>query len=223
MTLSAPPRTQSSVLPDPLAPFIDVVRRVDGMASWSAGHSKRVAVIARAIAIAARWAPPDVARIACTAELHDVGKLCVAEEVLGHKGPLDAAARAEIELHPALGGAMLATVLDAEEVGWVRHHHERWDGGGYPSGLRGDAIPAGASIIALAEAWDTIRSPGPTTPHSLTADEALGEYRSGAGSQFAPWAVDALEHAVSGLEPRLVGSHIAVIAHANDAGYPSAR
>jgi HD-GYP domain-containing protein (c-di-GMP phosphodiesterase class II) len=185
---------------DPLESFRAIARRVDGMASWSVGHSQRVSSIARALAAACRWASADLQKIERTAELHDVGKLCVSEEILTTSRLLDAAARAEVEMHPSLGGNMLATVLDADEVGWVRHHHERWDGSGYPDGLRHDEIPAGAAIIALAEAWDAMRSSGPVRPRALSVESARAECRAGAGTQFAPWAVRALDDAIAAVE-----------------------
>lgn len=192
MTPVTPP-SRATTPPDLLSPFLAVARRVDGMASWTVGHSRRVSRIAVAIAVAVRWTPSDTARLARAAELHDVGKLCVAEEILGRPGPLDAAARAEVEMHPALGANMLSTILGADEASWVRHHHEWWDGGGYPRRLREDQIPAGACIVGLAEAWDAMRSPGPVRPHNMSTHEALACCRAAAGVQFAPWAVDAIE------------------------------
>lgn len=188
--------TQQSPSADALAPFVAIARRADGMASWSKGHSRRVALIAAEIARVAGWAPAEIARLCRAAELHDIGKLCVSEEVLGAPGHLDSAGRAEVELHPTLGANMLATVLDAEEVSWVRHHHERWDGGGYPHGLRGNETPPGASILALSEAWDAMLSPSPASTRPRSLDEAWGECQAGAGTQFAPWAVAALGHAI---------------------------
>jgi HD-GYP domain-containing protein (c-di-GMP phosphodiesterase class II) len=181
---------------DPLASFVAIARKVDGMASWSVGHSRRVSLIASEIARVAGWASVETARLRRVAELHDIGKLCVSEEVLGAPGHLDSAARAEVELHAALGANMLATVLDPVEVSWVRHHHERWDGGGYPDGLCADGIPRGASIIALSEAWDAMLTPSPLRTRPLSAEEAWNECQAGSGTQFAPWAVTALGHAI---------------------------
>ena len=181
---------------DPLAPFMAIARRVDGMASWSVGHCRRVSLVAAEVARAAQWSPAEIARLRRAAELHDIGKLCVSEEVLGAPRHLDSAARAEVELHPALGANMLATVLGADEVSWVRHHHERWDGGGYPNGLRGDEIPQGASIIALSEAWDAMLTPSPLRTRPLSPEEAWEECQAVSGTQLAPWAVVALGRAI---------------------------
>jgi HD-GYP domain-containing protein (c-di-GMP phosphodiesterase class II) len=87
---------------------------------------------------------------------------------------------------------MVADVLTAEQVAWVRCHHERWDGSGYPNGLRGERIPLGARILALADSWDVMTSERPY--HApLSTDEALAECRRCAGGQFSAEVVDALE------------------------------
>ena len=170
--------------------FVALARRVDSVTPWTEGHSARVAAVAAEVVRAAGWPSAEVARLACVAELHDVGKICVGEEVLACPGTLPPEARAELALHPVLGAGMLATVLATDEVAWVRHHHERWDGGGYPDGLRADEIPAGASILALAESWDAMTRGCSGAP--LSPLEALAECRRVSGAQFAPWAVEAL-------------------------------
>lgn len=176
----------------PLTPgsFASVAERVDETAAWSRGHSRRVARLAVAIAARLGWAAEEIRALRVAAELHDVGKLCVAPSVLGRPGPLLPSERAEVEMHPSLGATMLGSVLSAEQVSWVRHHHERWDGTGYPDGLEGDRIPAGACIIAVAEAWDAMTSPG--APGGLHPEDARREILRTKGHQFAPWAADGL-------------------------------
>jgi len=176
--------------------FAAVARHVDDAAPWSRGHSSRVARLAARIAAELGWPPEEVAALRVAAELHDVGKLCVAPDVLGRRGPLAPSERADVELHPALGAAMLATVLTPAQVAWVRHHHERWDGTGYPDRLEGDEIPSGACIIGVAEAWDAMTSPGATAP--LDRDAARREILRTKGHQFAPWAADGLLRAGQG-------------------------
>jgi HD-GYP domain-containing protein (c-di-GMP phosphodiesterase class II) len=170
--------------------FAAVALHVDDAAPWSKGHSGRVARLAAAIAGGLGWDAADVEALREAAELHDVGKLCVAADVLGRRGPLAPSERADVELHPGLGAAMLATVLSPAQVAWVRHHHERWDGRGYPDRLEGDDIPPGACIIGVAEAWDAMTSPGATEPLDIVA--ARREIIRTKGHQFAPWAADGL-------------------------------
>ena len=94
--------------------------------------------------------------------------------------------------HAHVGAGIVADVLSAEQVSWVRGHHERHDGGGYPDGLAGDEIPEGARLLAVADAWDAMISARPYGP-PLPDHEALAECRRESGGQFAPEAIAALE------------------------------
>ena len=102
---------------------------------------------------------------------------------------------------------MAAGVLNETQLSWIRGHHERWDGGGYPDGLAGDEIPAGACFIAVADAWDAMTSPR-VYASQLSSEDALEEVRRNAGRQFSPAAVDALCRVVladgelSSIDPR---------------------
>lgn len=94
--------------------------------------------------------------------------------------------------HAALSAQIVSGVLDDDQVGWIRGHHEFMDGSGYPDGLAGETIPEGARILALADAWDAMTGARPySTPRS--AEAALEECRRCAGTQFWSDAVDALE------------------------------
>jgi len=156
------------------------------------GHGRRVGRIAERLARAAGWPEDQAALLGEAGLVHDVGMIAVDENVLRKRGPLTLAERREIEAHPALGAQILAGMVSPEQAVWVRHHHERPDGGGYPDGLRGAAIPDGARLLALAEAWDAMTSPRQWTP-ALDAAHALDECRRQAGRQFAADAVAALE------------------------------
>ena len=98
----------------------------------------------------------------------------------------------QIRNHPDTGAEIAVKALDEEQLGWIRHHHERWDGAGYPNGVAGEAIPAGARLLALAEAWDSMTS-SRVYGSALTAADALAECKRERGTQFAPEAVDALD------------------------------
>jgi len=169
----------------------ELADRLDEAVPGAEGHSLRVARLAEKLALASGWSAGDALRLAQAALLHDVGKLAVAEDVLERRGPLSDDDRERIALHPEAGAELVADDLDAEQAGWIRHHHERWDGTGYPARLAEDAIPAGARFLALAEAWDAmtrVRLGGGRSPL-----EALDECRRERGRQFAPDAVAALE------------------------------
>jgi two-component system, cell cycle response regulator len=129
------------------------------------------------------------------AELHDLGKLAVPDQVLEKAGPLSESEVQLMQQHTIIGERILSSAPALRPVGrLVRSSHERWDGGGYPDGLAGEAIPLGARIIAVSDAYDAIVSERPYDPaHSPEA--ALAELRRHAGSQFDPRVVDALcEH-----------------------------
>jgi HD-GYP domain-containing protein (c-di-GMP phosphodiesterase class II) len=145
------------------------------------------------MALVSGW-PADRAELLHEAALlHDVGKIGVSDAILLKPGPLTPAERLAVTRHAALGAEIVSGVLTAEQVSWIRGHHERWDGNGYPDGLGGDAISAGASLLAIADAWDAM-----TGPRSYRAerapDEAIEECLRERGRQFGPAAVDALMH-----------------------------
>ena len=124
--------------------------------------------------------------------LHDTGKMAIPNQTLGKKGPLTSDEWALIRAHPQLGVEILeeVTLLQGGGLDVVLHHHERWDGGGYPDGLAGDAIPIGARIFALADALDAMTSDRPyrrALPWERSVDEILGE----TGRQFDPRVVKA--------------------------------
>ena len=177
-----------------------LARSVDARDPSTTGHSERVARLVVALADALGWAARDAERLAEAALVHDVGKVCVPDDVLCKAGALTPDEYALVRLHATVGASVVAVALDAEQTSWVQHHHERWDGGGYPYGLAGRDIPAGAAILALADAWDAMT----TRPESgvLSRVEALEECYAEQGAQFAPWAVVALPAALSRVERR---------------------
>jgi HD-GYP domain-containing protein (c-di-GMP phosphodiesterase class II) len=114
-----------------------------------------------------------------------------------------------IKRHADLGARIVAGMLDAEQVAWVRGHHERHDGGGYPDGLAGDEISAGARLLALADAWDAMTG-ARVYSAPMSAADALGEVRRHDGRQFHPDAVAALERvAARGALAEPAGEHVA--------------
>jgi HD-GYP domain-containing protein (c-di-GMP phosphodiesterase class II) len=96
-----------------------------------------------------------------------------------------------VKRHAPLGADIAAEVLSPDQVSWMRHHHERWDGGGYPAGLAGEEIPYGARLLAVADAWDAMTSARPYQS-ARSPEEALKECRSSVGSHLCPTAVAAL-------------------------------
>ncbi|HWB68907.1 MAG TPA: HD domain-containing phosphohydrolase, partial [Solirubrobacterales bacterium] len=118
------------------------------------GHSRRVARHAAAIAEQLDLPPEEVARIRTAAAVHDVGKIYVSASILEKPGKLTTFEFGEIQRHAEFGAQMVAALGDPELTLMVRHHHERYDGSGYPAGLVGEEIPLGARIIAVADTFD---------------------------------------------------------------------
>jgi diguanylate cyclase (GGDEF)-like protein/PAS domain S-box-containing protein len=169
-----------------------LARELDAEDPGTEGHSERVSRVAEKLALACGWSPDLAIRLAQAALVHDVGKLSIDEDVLRKPGPLSRAEREQIRNHPDTGAEIAIKALDAEQISWIRHHHERWDGAGYPQGVSGEAIPVGARLLALAEAWDAMTS-SRVYGEALDTNEALAECKRERGKQFAPEAVDALD------------------------------
>jgi response regulator RpfG family c-di-GMP phosphodiesterase len=132
--------------------------------------------------------------------LHDVGKIGISDQVLLKPGPLTAEERELVHMHPAIGEQILRNVslLQGRGLDVVRHHHERWDGAGYPDGLSGEQIPLSARIFAVADTLDAMTSHRPYRP-ALDWTEAVGEIQAQSGRQFDPDVVQAFLSEEEGL------------------------
>ena len=133
----------------------------------------------------------DVALVAFAGRVHDVGMLAIPEEIREKPEPLDEAERRMLARHPIVGSHMLVSLGLGRIAEWVRHHHERWDGNGYPDGLRGEEIPLASRIIAVAEAYDAMTAARPYDTPRRTHAEALAELGRCAGHEFEPHIVAA--------------------------------
>ena len=172
-------------------------------------HSRRVAHIARIIARQMKLSRDEIEQIELAALLHDVGKLGIPDEILRKPGALSPAEWSLIRAHPDVGAEILAGHPQLQLiVPLIRAHHERWDGKGYPQGLRGEEIPVGAAIIALADAFDTMISDRPYRP-ALRLRDAVEEIRRCRGTQFHPAVVDAFLEALQDPEgfPLFLSQH----------------
>jgi HD-GYP domain-containing protein (c-di-GMP phosphodiesterase class II) len=156
-----------------------------------AGHARRVTELALRIAEAVGAGPRRVAAIEQGGPLHDIGKLSVAIEILHKPSALDEEELAQIRQHPEEGKRMLDGIRSLRTaIECVLHHHERWDGAGYPHGLRGEEIPMEARILAVADAYDAMTSDRPYRP-ALSHEDAMNEVRRCSGTQFDPEVADA--------------------------------
>jgi HD-GYP domain-containing protein (c-di-GMP phosphodiesterase class II) len=153
-------------------------------------HALLVAVLSVRVGTALGLAPGDLEILELAAKLHDVGKLAVPPSILAKAGPLDEEEWAAVRRHPNEGARLLAPfVPSADVLAIIRSHHERWDGAGYPDGLRAERIPLGARIVAMVDAFCAMIEPRPYRP---TLDEAAArsEILANAGRQFDPACVD---------------------------------
>ncbi len=158
--------------------------------SYTHGHSRQVSLYAGLLARALGLSASQRALLAQAALLHDIGKIGIADTILNHPGALSRDDLTEIRKHPCKGRNILAPIHSLSGLAEiVYHHHERWDGSGYPDGLAGEEIPLMARIIGIADAFDAITSQRPYRD-SLDLDSALAELRGGAGSQFDPGLVE---------------------------------
>jgi HD-GYP domain-containing protein (c-di-GMP phosphodiesterase class II) len=150
------------------------------------GHGARVAALAEPVAVRLGWDRERIRSLRYAAPLHDIGKVKVRSEVLGKPGPLTLAEQDEIRRHPTAGARLVIPLRGARHaLPYVLFHHERWDGGGYPAGLRGRSIPIEARILAVADAFDAMISPRPYR-RALSHDHAISEVARCAGTQFDP-------------------------------------
>jgi putative two-component system response regulator len=170
--------------------LVALATAIDAKDPMTEHHCARVAERAIALGSAAGLAEAAVEAIGYGAVLHDIGKIGIPEALLLKTGELTPDERAEMQRHSAIGSEILAPLRLGRIVGpVVRSHHERWDGSGYPDGLRGGAIPIGARIVAIVDAHDAMTHDRVYRPR-LDPDDARRELVRCAGSQFDPELVE---------------------------------
>ena len=173
---------------------VDVLARaVDMRDAYTGRHSAQVGQLARRVAERLGIRGEEITLLECAARLHDVGKLGVPDTILRKPGPLDLAEWRVMRRHPEWGAEMVSRLPGLERVGtFVNAHHERWDGRGYPDGLAGDSIPLPSRVISVCDAYEAMVSQRPYRA-PLSEARALAELAAGAGSQFDPAVVAAVE------------------------------
>lgn len=170
----------------------ELAAAVDAKGAYYPSHSQGVEQIARSIAEALNFTPDHVARVALAALLHDVGKLLVPDRILLKPTLLTADEFAVMRDHASDGERILVAAGYGDEALWVRRHHERWDGAGYPDGLAGDAIAIEARILCVADACHAMQADRPYR-RARSISWALAELGREAASQFCPTVVHAVQ------------------------------
>ena len=154
-------------------------------------HSEGVESLSYKLAHRLGLPPEQVALVALAGRVHDLGKLAIPEEIRDKPGPLDADEHRILARHPVVGAHMLVSLGLGGIADWVCHHHERWDGQGYPNGQRGEEIPLAARIIAVADAYDAMTTARAYGERPRTREEALAELERCSGHEFEPRIVSA--------------------------------
>ena len=164
---------------------------VEARDPYTAGHSQRVRRVSLAIGRELRLPAKQLGALATAALFHDIGKIGMPDSILTKPDRLDRAEARSCASTSARGAEIVARISSLQDcVPAIRHHHERWDGLGYPDGLSGTSIPVEAAIIAIADAWDAMTTDRPYAI-ALDLDEAMLQIHAGRGKQFNPAVVDA--------------------------------
>ena len=170
---------------------------IDSKDKYTQGHSERVGHYSELIARALGWDESRVEAIAVGGYLHDVGKLVVERDIINAPYRIDAKQSSELNRHPAAGYEILAPIRHphADIPLMARYHHERWDGRGYPEGLRAELIPVSARVVCVADSFDAMTTDR-TYKRRKTFPEVVADFRSNAGRQFDPAVAAALFRAM---------------------------
>jgi putative nucleotidyltransferase with HDIG domain len=173
-----------------------LVKVVEAQDPWFSGHSLRVAQLGASIAAELGRTDEEVEHVRIGGRLHDIGMICVPVGLQSKEGSLSAAEFEQIKRHTVVGAQILQPLPHLSTVSsFVRSHHERWDGQGYPDGLAGEAIPWGARLLGAAEVYDALTTARPYR-EQLTPELAVERMRELTGTVLAPEVFRALAAAV---------------------------
>jgi len=174
-----------------------LVNALEAKDPYSRGHSARIADLSAMVAAEMGLEDEDVEAVRTAGRLHDIGKIGIREEVLVKQGPLTDDEYEHVKQHVVVGSQILAPLTHLREViHYVRSHHERWDGRGYPDGLKGEEIPIGARILAVVEVYDALTTPRPYQ-EKMSSEFAVERMRDLTGTGIATDVFDALEAVVN--------------------------
>ncbi|HYF25634.1 MAG TPA: diguanylate cyclase, partial [Baekduia sp.] len=195
VALGAGARRVDSDQPQALSALLAAIRARD---PYTASHSRDVVALARAVAVHLGLTGNELNEVEQVALVHDIGKIAIPDAILRKPGALNADERLIMRQHPVVGAQIVAGVPTLQHLApAVRAEHERWDGGGYPDGLAGEAIPLASRIVFVCDAFHAMTSERPYG-RVLSEDEAAQELRVHAGSQFCPAAAAALLEVLAG-------------------------
>jgi diguanylate cyclase (GGDEF)-like protein/putative nucleotidyltransferase with HDIG domain len=187
LSMGAKPEREPGIL----STIYALAATVDAKDHYTYGHSKKVSKYATDMAEALGYSQERIATLRAAALLHDIGKIGVSDRLLMKSGPLSDEDWEPIRAHPKLGVAILKHVESLSGcLAAIQYHHERYDGAGYPAGLKGENIPLDARIMAVADSYDAMTSLRPYRQGKFTREQALAELKRCAGTQFDPKIVE---------------------------------
>jgi putative nucleotidyltransferase with HDIG domain len=176
---------------------------IDAKSPWTKGHSERVAEYSMMIAEKMGLSSNLIERLRMAGLLHDIGKIGTYDILLDKAGKLTEAELALVRQHPDRGCEIIAPIKEFKDIlPAVRHHHERWDGTGYPCGLKGEEIPLVARILCVADSFDTMTADRPYRP-SIGLENAVQELEYCSGTHFAPEVVEVFLQLISERGPSI--------------------
>jgi putative nucleotidyltransferase with HDIG domain len=164
---------------------------IDAYDAYTYGHSTQVAIYARTLGEKLGCSKSELDTLFRAGLIHDLGKIGITDTIIGKEGSLTEEEYNIVKRHTVIGAEIIGQMISLQDlVSLVKHHHERWDGSGYPDGLSGEKIPFGARILALADSLDAMFSERPYRK-PLTLSQVETEVRRCSGFQFDPRVVDA--------------------------------
>lgn len=177
------------------ASLIMLANAIEVRDPYTRGHVERVMNYAQSIAEYLGWSSTEINNLRFGSILHDIGKINISEDILRKEGTLSDEEWVEMRKHPEMGAELVKGIhyLDPA-LPVILYHHERWNGSGYPFGLKAEKIPIAARIVAIADSFDAMTTERPYR-QELTPEEAFDEVISGSGIQYDPLIVDAFQHA----------------------------
>ncbi|MEK6410055.1 MAG: diguanylate cyclase [Acidobacteriota bacterium] len=186
-----------------LATVESLTMAIDAKDDLSRGHIQRVRMLAEGLARAVGYPDDQMEGLKAAALLHDIGKLAVPEYILSKPGKLSAAEYSKVMIHPVVGADILSNVeFPYEVVPIVKHHHEKYDGTGYPSGLKGEEIPFGARILTVVDCYEALTTNRPHRPR-FSREQALEMMRGEEARTFDPALLEVFLDIIDSLEDNL--------------------
>jgi putative nucleotidyltransferase with HDIG domain len=174
-----------------------LVAAIDAKDKYTKGHSERVTFYALNVAREMRLTEKQTLEVYLAGLLHDIGKIGIEEKILNKKGALTQKEFDQVRLHPIRGVGIIRNIKNIDSIiNAALHHHERFDGTGYPSGLKETGIPLASRLLAVADAYDAMTSDRPYRKR-MTQKHAMREIQNHSGTQFSPEVADAFLQALT--------------------------